>query len=67
MLHGPYYRWSGYIDGKHRSLTISKEEAEEAQRRIDNYKKILEEIEKIKKDSLLNAPWIQMRKKKPPS
>lgn len=61
-LHGPYSRWSGYVDGKHTSLTISQKEAAEAKKRIKNYQNLKAEINKIKAFSLKNAPWVTMRK-----
>ncbi len=39
-LHGPYYRWTGTIDGKFTSRVISKELAEECRKRINNYEKL---------------------------
>jgi hypothetical protein len=56
-LHGPFYRWTGVINGKRTTKTISKEEAEECLRRIRNYKKMQEKIDEILKIALENAPW----------
>ena len=56
-LHGPYFRWSGMMNGKLVSKTISKEVAKECERRIKNYKKFLKEIETILEYSKKNAPW----------
>ena len=33
-LHGTYYRWTGFLKGKRTTKTISKEAAEECERRI---------------------------------
>jgi len=57
LMHGPYYRWTGIIDGKRTTVTISREEAKECQRRIKNYKKFQEQIKKIVKKALDQAPW----------
>jgi hypothetical protein len=56
-LHGPYYRWTGLIDGKHTTKTISKEIAEECERRISNYRVLQEEIKSLVLEALKNAPW----------
>jgi hypothetical protein len=56
-LHGPYYRWTGYIDGKQTSRTLSKEEAEQCQTWIENYRALQEKIAELLKTSLGNAPW----------
>ena len=56
-LHGTYYRWTGVIKGKRTTKTITKEIADECEKRIRNYraleKKISEMIEKANED----APW----------
>ena len=39
-LHGPYYRWTGWINGKPTTKTISEEIARECQKRIENYKEL---------------------------
>jgi hypothetical protein len=39
-LHGPYYRWIGWINGKPTTKNISEETAQECQRRIENYKEL---------------------------
>ena len=56
-LHGPYYRWTGVINGKRTTKTISKEVAHECQKRIDQYKKFKKQIDEIMKNALLHAPW----------
>jgi hypothetical protein len=45
-LHGPYYRWTGWIDGKPTTKTVSKDVARECQKRIENYKELQKKIEK---------------------
>jgi len=57
QLHGPYYRWTGAIDGKKTTKTLTKIEAKECARRISNYRKLQMEIDKLLKKSLKNAPW----------
>jgi hypothetical protein len=58
-LHGPYYRWTGFLDGKRTTKTISKEVARECQRRIRNYRKLQRAIDELLAQSLAKAPWKQ--------
>ncbi len=56
-LHGPYYRWTGTINGKFTSRIITKEIAEECRKRINNYKKLQKEIKKLLDEGIKHAPW----------
>jgi hypothetical protein len=56
-LHGVYYRWTGFLEGKRTTKTLRKEVAEECERRIQNYHKLLRQIEKILAQGLAHAPW----------
>ena len=56
-LHGPFYRWTGVIDGKRTTKTISKGEARECELRIKNYRKMQEKIDEILENAIENAPW----------
>jgi hypothetical protein len=56
-LHGTYYRWTGILDGKRTTKTISKEVAEECERRIKNYRVLLRKLDKILAKALRNVPW----------
>jgi hypothetical protein len=56
-LHGPYYRWTGHINGKQTSRSLSKIEAGECKNWIGNYKKLQVKITKLLKISLESAPW----------
>jgi len=56
-LHGIYYRWTGFIEGKRTTKTLSKEEAQECQRRIRNYRRLQRDIERLLRKALANAPW----------
>ena len=58
-LHGTYYRWTGFIAGKRTTKTISKQQAEECERRIKNYRALLHKLDQIAEDALVNAPWNQ--------
>ena len=56
-LHGPYYRWTGFIKGKRTTKAISQKVAEECARRIKNYRDLQTKLEQIVEDALANAPW----------
>jgi len=57
-LHGTYYRWTGFINGKRTTKTISKEVAEECERRIKNFRKFQKEIDAMLTEALAQAPWL---------
>lgn len=57
QLHGTYYRWTGFIDGRRTTKTITQEEALECKRRIRNFRKLRREIERLLRASLADAPW----------
>jgi hypothetical protein len=57
-LHGPYYRWTGFVDGKRTTKTISKEAALECKRRILQFRKLQRMVEGLVRDSLSSAPWV---------
>lgn len=57
--HGPYYRWTGLIDGKKTTVTLTQDEAKECQRRIQNLKKLKATLAKIVQSSLDTAPWTE--------
>lgn len=56
-LHGPYWRWTGPINGKMTTRRLSEEAAKECQKKIDNYIKLEERIKKLLNEELKNAPW----------
>ena len=56
-LHGPYFRWTGFIAGKRTTKTISKQQAEECEWRIKNYHALQRKLDRILEDALKNAPW----------
>jgi hypothetical protein len=57
--HGPYYRWTGLIDGKKTTVTPAPEEAKECQRRIKNFKKPQAVPAKMVQAALEAAPRTQ--------
>ena len=61
-LHGPYYRWSGIIDGKLTTKTISKEIAGKCEERIGNYRDLQKKLDEILKKAILEAPWTGAKK-----
>lgn len=56
-LHGTYYRWTGVIEGKRTTKTISPSQADECQKRIRNYRALQKHVGKLLKQSLKKAPW----------
>jgi len=56
-LHGIYYRWTGFIEGKRTTKTVSKEVAKECLRGIRNYRRLQRDIEKLLRIALAKAPW----------
>ena len=56
-LHGTYYRWTGFIEGKRTTKTISKEAAEECEKRIKNYRILQSKLDHIVEDALESPPW----------
>ena len=62
-LHGPYYRWTGIINGKRTTKTITRETAIECEKRIARYKKALQQLDLIVANAFENAPWIDSKSK----
>jgi hypothetical protein len=56
-LHGVYYRWTGFLQGKRTTKTLTKEQARECRRRINNYRQLQKQIQKILAQALAEAPW----------
>jgi hypothetical protein len=59
-LHGTYYRWTGFLNGKRTTKTISKEAAEECERRIKNYRALQGQLDQLVDEALDNAPWKEL-------
>jgi hypothetical protein len=55
--HGVYYRWTGILEGKRTTLTLSKEEALQCQTQIKNYRQLQKRISALIRKSLKDAPW----------
>jgi len=58
QLHGTYYRWTGFIDGKRTTKTITKEAARECKRRIRKYRRLQKQIDTLLAEALRAAPWL---------
>jgi hypothetical protein len=56
-LHGPYYRWTGFVDGKRTTKTVSKVVALECKRRIQNYRRLQRIMRQLILVALDAAPW----------
>jgi hypothetical protein len=56
-LHGIYYRWTGFLQGKRTTKTLTKQQAQQCQRQIKNYRKLQGQIDKLLAKSLAQAPW----------
>jgi hypothetical protein len=58
-LHGPYYRWTGFLEGKRTTKTLSPGQAHECRKRIANYRALEKQIQKLVRQALQDAPWSQ--------
>ena len=57
--HGVYYRWTGVLEGKRTTKTISRAEALACEASIKNHRKLQKTISDLIRQSLKNAPWTQ--------
>jgi len=57
--HGVYYRWTGIINGKRTTRTISREQAQECRLRIKNYRLLQKTIAQLLRQAVKEAPWNQ--------
>jgi len=58
-LHGPYYRWTGFLQGKRTTKTLTPEEARECRKRIGHYRALEKQISQLVRQALKEAPWNQ--------
>ena len=56
-LHGPYYRWTGFIQAQRTTKTLTREQAHECQQRIRNYRALEKQIRQLLRQALQDAPW----------
>jgi hypothetical protein len=61
--HGVYYRWTGLLNGKRTTKTLSQEEARACQSLIQNYRALQCSIDALLQQSLAQAPWTQRETK----
>jgi hypothetical protein len=58
-LHGPYYRWTGLVEGKPTTITLSAAEARECKRRIGRFRRFQERLHALTERAMRRAPWNQ--------
>jgi hypothetical protein len=58
-LHGPYYRWTGFLASKRTTKTLTPEQARECRQRIANYRALEKQIRQLLRQALQQAPWNQ--------
>lgn len=51
-VHGPYYRWTGFIAGRRTTKTLPEKIAKECLKRIGNYKSFIKQYDQIMNDAL---------------
>jgi hypothetical protein len=56
-LHGPYYRWTGFLQGQRTTKTLSPAQARECRIRIRNYRALEKQIRQLLRQALQQAPW----------
>lgn len=58
-LHGPYYRWTGFLEGKRTTKTLTPAQARACRQRIANYRALAKQIRQLLRQALQEAPWNQ--------
>jgi len=58
-LHGPYHRWTGFIEGKRTTVTLTPAQAQDCQKRIRNYRRLEKQVQRLTRKALQEAPWNQ--------
>jgi hypothetical protein len=58
-LHGPYFRWTGFIQGKRTTKTLSPAQARECKKRIRNYRALEKQLTHLVHQAIKAAPWNQ--------
>jgi hypothetical protein len=59
ILHGPYYRWTGFLNGKRTTKTLTREQARQCRQRIANFRALEKQIQRLVRQALKAAPWNQ--------
>jgi hypothetical protein len=65
-LHGPYHRWSGYIDSRLTHRTLTEDAMRECKRRIANYHELQSQLVKTLESAIQNAPWLDAKNSNKP-
>jgi len=55
--HGVYYRWTGFLEGKRTTKTLSQTEARECRASIKNYRELQKTVDRLIRQALKSAPW----------
>jgi hypothetical protein len=55
----PAYQWSGNIDGRNTSRSLTKDMFLECKKRTKNYRKLKELLNKEIDKAIKNAPWVK--------
>jgi hypothetical protein len=58
-LHGPYYRWTGFLNGKRTTRTLTPEQARQCRQHIANFRALEGQIQHLVGQALKAAPWNQ--------
>lgn len=58
-LHGPYYRWTGFLNGKRTTQTLTPQQARQCRQRIANFRALQKQIQQLLRQALAQAPWNQ--------
>jgi len=58
-LHGPYFRWTGFLNGKRTTKTLTPEQARQCRQRIANFRALEKQIRHLVRQALQEAPWNQ--------
>lgn len=57
-LHGPYYRWTGFLQGKRTTKTLTPEQARQCRQRIAHYRALERQIRQLLRQAFKEAPWV---------
>ena len=58
-LHGPYYRWTGFLSSKRTTKTLTPAQARECKKRIANYRALEKQVHQLLSQALKQAPWTE--------
>ena len=56
-LHGPYYRWTGFLNGKRTTVTLTPEQARQCRQRIVRYRALEKQLQQLLRRAFQQAPW----------